>query len=245
MEPAIDESALPQPTVHAFTASDGTELRLTNYAVRQEGPARARARLRQLRARVRARHRPQELHRVPRRARLRRLAVRLPREPRPRRRARRSSPSTTSRCATGRPRSTHIRSETGADSVQALGHCIGGLTLCMAIGGGLEGVRSATFSALAGHPIPTPAQPAARRRARADDACSKFGISARSAPTTARVAPGPRDRALSCARSRSSASTTAPSAAASTSSTATSSTTRGSTRRRWPTRCRVLRQRAT
>src|SRR5215207_275219 len=51
----------------------------------------------------------------------------------------------------------HVRSETGADSVQALGHCIGGLTLFMAIGGGLEGVRAATFSALAGHPIPTPA----------------------------------------------------------------------------------------
>jgi len=51
----------------------------------------------------------------------------------------------------------HVRSETGADSVQALGHCIGGLTLYMAIGGGLEGVRGATFSALAGHPIPTPA----------------------------------------------------------------------------------------
>ena len=51
----------------------------------------------------------------------------------------------------------HVRRETGADSVQALGHCIGGLSLFMAIGGGLEGVRSATFSALAGHPIPTPA----------------------------------------------------------------------------------------
>jgi hypothetical protein len=51
----------------------------------------------------------------------------------------------------------HVRRETGADSVQALGHCIGALTLFMAIGGGLEGVRSATFSALAGHPIPTPA----------------------------------------------------------------------------------------
>jgi pimeloyl-ACP methyl ester carboxylesterase len=50
-----------------------------------------------------------------------------------------------------------VRRATGADSVQALGHCIGGLTLFMAIGGGLEGVRSATFSALAGHPIPTPA----------------------------------------------------------------------------------------
>jgi pimeloyl-ACP methyl ester carboxylesterase len=51
----------------------------------------------------------------------------------------------------------HVRGETGAESVQALGHCIGGLTLFMAIGGGLEGVRSATFSALAGHPVPTPA----------------------------------------------------------------------------------------
>jgi pimeloyl-ACP methyl ester carboxylesterase len=51
----------------------------------------------------------------------------------------------------------HVREETGAESVQALAHCVGGLSLCMAIGGGLEGVRSATFSALAGHPIPTPA----------------------------------------------------------------------------------------
>ncbi|HEX6024969.1 MAG TPA: alpha/beta fold hydrolase [Solirubrobacter sp.] len=49
-----------------------------------------------------------------------------------------------------------VRRESGADSVQALGHCIGGLTLFMALGGGMEGVRSATFSALAGHPVPTP-----------------------------------------------------------------------------------------
>jgi pimeloyl-ACP methyl ester carboxylesterase len=49
----------------------------------------------------------------------------------------------------------HVRSETGAESVQAMGHCVGGLSLFMAIGGGLEGLRSATFSALAGHPIPT------------------------------------------------------------------------------------------
>ena len=51
----------------------------------------------------------------------------------------------------------HVRRDTGAESVQAVGHCIGGLTLFMAIGGGLEGVRSATCSAVAGHPIPTPA----------------------------------------------------------------------------------------
>jgi cholesterol oxidase len=49
----------------------------------------------------------------------------------------------------------HVRAVTRADSVQVLAHCVGGLSLFMAIGGGLEGVRSAIFSALAGHPIPT------------------------------------------------------------------------------------------
>src|SRR6476646_9136273 len=48
-----------------------------------------------------------------------------------------------------------VRRHTGADSVQAMGHCVGGLSLFMAVGGGLEGLRSAHFSALAGHPIPT------------------------------------------------------------------------------------------
>jgi pimeloyl-ACP methyl ester carboxylesterase len=48
-----------------------------------------------------------------------------------------------------------VRQQTGAETVQAMGHCVGGLSLFMAIGGGLEGLRSATFSALAGHPIPT------------------------------------------------------------------------------------------
>src|SRR6201991_4133915 len=49
----------------------------------------------------------------------------------------------------------HVREQTGSETVQALGHCVGGLSLFMAIGGGWEGLRSATFSALAGHPIPT------------------------------------------------------------------------------------------
>src|SRR5919197_4097351 len=49
-----------------------------------------------------------------------------------------------------------VRRESGADSVQAMGHCVGGLSLFMAIGGGMQGLRSASFSALAGHPIPTP-----------------------------------------------------------------------------------------
>jgi cholesterol oxidase len=49
-----------------------------------------------------------------------------------------------------------VRRETGRDEIQALGHCVGGLSLFMAIGGGMQGLRSATFSSLAGHPIPTP-----------------------------------------------------------------------------------------
>jgi pimeloyl-ACP methyl ester carboxylesterase len=49
-----------------------------------------------------------------------------------------------------------VREQSGADTVQAMGHCVGGLSLFMAIGGGLEGLRSATFSSLAGHPIATP-----------------------------------------------------------------------------------------
>src|SRR3954468_5133734 len=49
-----------------------------------------------------------------------------------------------------------VRRETGQDSVQAMGHCVGGLSLFMAIGGGMQGLRSATFSSLAGNPIPTP-----------------------------------------------------------------------------------------
>jgi pimeloyl-ACP methyl ester carboxylesterase len=69
----------------------------------------------------------------------------------------------------------HVRSETGADTVQAMGHCVGGLSLFMAIGGGLEGLRSATFSALAGHPIPTPANQL-RARVRLATAFRKLGI---------------------------------------------------------------------
>src|SRR4029079_8745895 len=42
------------------------------------------------------------------------------------------------------------------DYVKASAHCVAALSLFMAIGGGLEGLRSATFSSLAGHPIATP-----------------------------------------------------------------------------------------
>src|SRR3954462_5415159 len=48
-----------------------------------------------------------------------------------------------------------VRRETGEDEIQAMGHCVGGLSLFMAVGGGMLGLRSATFSSLAGHPIPT------------------------------------------------------------------------------------------
>lgn len=69
----------------------------------------------------------------------------------------------------------HVRSETGAESVQALGHCVGGLSLFMAIGGGLQGLRSAMCSALAGHPIPTPAN-RLRAGVRLATAFRKLGI---------------------------------------------------------------------
>src|SRR3954452_23879113 len=49
-----------------------------------------------------------------------------------------------------------VRLEAGADQTQPMGHCVGALSLFMAIGGGMPGLRSATFSSLAGHPIPTP-----------------------------------------------------------------------------------------
>jgi pimeloyl-ACP methyl ester carboxylesterase len=49
-----------------------------------------------------------------------------------------------------------VRRETGQDEIQAMGHCVGGLSLFMAMAAGMEGLRSATFSSLAGHPIPTP-----------------------------------------------------------------------------------------
>ena len=99
---------------------------------------------------------PKSFVAVPRRARLRRLAARLPREPGPAVELHASSPSTTSRCATGRRPSTPSAARPARTRSRRMGHCVGGLSLFMAIGGGLEGLRSATFSALAGHPIPTP-----------------------------------------------------------------------------------------
>jgi len=50
-----------------------------------------------------------------------------------------------------------VREATGAPSVQIVGHCFGGVTLFMALAAGLEGVRSAVFSQVAGH-ILMPAQ---------------------------------------------------------------------------------------
>jgi len=50
-----------------------------------------------------------------------------------------------------------VRRATGADSVQVLAHCVGSMSLVMALAAGLEGVRSAVCSQLGAHPIPTPA----------------------------------------------------------------------------------------
>ena len=68
-----------------------------------------------------------------------------------------------------------VRAETGQDKIQAMGHCVGGLSLFMAIGGGMPGLRSATFSSLAGHPIPTPGNQA-RAHARLASLFKALGI---------------------------------------------------------------------
>jgi alpha/beta hydrolase family protein len=68
-----------------------------------------------------------------------------------------------------------VRRETGTDEIQALGHCVGGLSLFMAMGAGMQGLRSATFSSLAGHPIPTPGNQL-RAHARLATLFRKLGI---------------------------------------------------------------------
>src|SRR3954463_4138112 len=55
-----------------------------------------------------------------------------------------------------------VRQETGSETVQAMGHCVGGLSLFMAIGGGLQGLRSAMFSAAGRHPVPAAGHPIRR-----------------------------------------------------------------------------------
>ncbi len=77
-----------------------------------------------------------------------------------------------------------VRTETGQDTVQVFGHCIGGLSLFMAMGGGMEGVRSATFSSLAGNPIPTPGNQARAWARMATHASRRSGSSASTSSTT-------------------------------------------------------------
>ena len=45
-----------------------------------------------------------------------------------------------------------VRARTGAESVQAFGHCVGSSSLLMALGAGMEGVRSAVCSQFSLHP---------------------------------------------------------------------------------------------
>jgi pimeloyl-ACP methyl ester carboxylesterase len=68
-----------------------------------------------------------------------------------------------------------VRRETSTDEIQAMGHCVGGLSLFMAMGAGMQGLRSATFSSLAGHPIPTPGNQL-RAHARLATVFKKLGI---------------------------------------------------------------------
>ena len=162
MESATAAATMPPAEVHSVPTSDGTEVRLTRYKFGTKGPLVLAPGLRQRRPRVRDRHRAEELGPVPRRARLRRVAARLPRQPGPAVELHASSRSTTSRCATGRPRSTRSAARPARTTVQAMGHCVGGLSLFMAIGGGMQGLRSATFSVARRPPDPHARQPGAR-----------------------------------------------------------------------------------
>jgi cholesterol oxidase len=47
-----------------------------------------------------------------------------------------------------------VRELTGAQEIQAVGHCLGGLALSMSLLYGLEGVRSAVISQVSTHPVP-------------------------------------------------------------------------------------------
>jgi cholesterol oxidase len=148
-------AALPQPEMHAVTTSDGTEIRLTHYALGTKGPivmapgygnaARAFA-----------------VDTVPLNY-VQALGERgydvwlLDYRASPDLESSRTQFTVDDIAMRDWPAAIgEVRRLSGADSVQAMGHCVGGLSLFMAIGGGLEGVRSATFSSLAGHPIATP-----------------------------------------------------------------------------------------
>src|SRR4051794_12058558 len=49
-----------------------------------------------------------------------------------------------------------VRAESGQDTVQAFGHCIGGLSLFMALGGGLQGWAGGPLTPSPGLPFPPP-----------------------------------------------------------------------------------------
>ena len=236
--PRALEPAAP-PSMHPVTTSDGTEVRLTHYAMGTKGPLVLAPGLRQRRARVRGRHRARRTtceylgeHGYDVWLLDYRASPDLAGEPdavhgRRHRDARLAGGDR--RMSASRPART--RSRRWATASAACRCSWRSAAAC-------EGLRSATFSALAGHPIADRRQPAARRRAPGDDVqdARDQGPQHRLRP---RLPARPRGRARDARAARSATSTTAPSAGGSTSSTATSSTSRTSTRRRWTRPCRA------
>ena len=137
--------------------------------VRHQGPADHGARLRQRRARVRDRHRRRRTGSSTWASTATTCGCSTTAPARTCRRASRSSTSTTSPCATGRRRSRRSDGRPAVDEIQALGHCIGGLSLFMAIGGGMHGPALGHVQLARRPPDPDARQPGARARAAGDD----------------------------------------------------------------------------
>ena len=83
-----------------------------------------------------------------------------------------------------------VRRETGQDSVQAMGHCVGGLSLFMAIGGGMQGAALGDLLEPGRQPDPDAGQPGAGLRADGDGAqdCSASSASTSSTSPSAGTA---------------------------------------------------------
>ena len=231
-------AALPEPEVHAVPTSDGTEVRLTRYRMGTKGPSCSRRATATPRARSRSTRCPRTSSQYLGEHGYDVWLLDYRASP--------DLPSSYTQFTVDDialrdwPAAIDtVRRESGEDSVQAMGHCVGGLSLFMAIGGGMEGAALGDVLGARRPPDPHAGQQAARLRAHGDACSSALGIKGLNTDYDPKSLPDGAVEAVMKRRCRSATSTTTRSRGASTSSTATSSTTRTSTRRRWQQACRA------